>query len=331
MDLLPNADQRALITATRQFIDSRFPLQAHGTVGIDALRWKEIAELGWFALALPEDVGGFGATLLEETLVFREIGRGLIPGYPLATLGAARLACLTGNNGLAGELISGQLRVARAITPGGSGAPVMVLGPEGCDLLLLTTAETAVLWRIPAEMTLNPGLEDGSTVAYVDSTELHDAVLASTDPTVVSRLSLVMCALTAAQLAGIAARTAELATEHARTRIQFGRPIGAFQAIKHRCADLAINAYAAQHLTVMAALSGSHYDVLAAAAFCRPAAFENARANVQIRGAMGFTAEDTAHRFLKRTHTLCCAEDVGTAANRLAQLPSATEPVSEQQ
>ena len=64
-------------------------------------------------------------------------------------------------------------------------------------------------------------------------------------------------------------------------------PIGAFQAIKHRCADLAINAYAAQHLTVMAALSDSQHDIRAAAAFCRRAAFENARANVQMRGAMG--------------------------------------------
>jgi alkylation response protein AidB-like acyl-CoA dehydrogenase len=119
-----------------------------------------------------------------------------------------------------------------------------------------------------------------------------------------------------------------LATQHAKNRAQFGKPIGAFQAIKHKCADMATNALAADNVTFFAALSetvasDSDYHALAAAACCRRAAFANARASVQIHGAMGFTVENSAHRFVKRTHTLCVAESFDKAAELLGGLPAA--------
>jgi alkylation response protein AidB-like acyl-CoA dehydrogenase len=165
-------------------------------------------------------------------------------------------------------------------------------------------------------------------VSRVDRTDLGDPLVTSSDVETLRRIRRVLSILTSAQLAGIACATSDLAIIYAKSRVQFGKPIGAFQAIKHKCADMATNALAAENVTYFAALSetdrsrDSEYETLAAAAFCRRAAFENARLNVQLHGAMGFTVEDSAHRFVKRVHTLCSVEGFDKSAERLGALPS---------
>jgi alkylation response protein AidB-like acyl-CoA dehydrogenase len=328
VDFLPDADQEALTEATRQYIQSRVPLIG-STARLDDVRWKEITELGWLGLAADEEAGGAGATLLDEVFVFREIGRGLVPGPVLTTLAAARLAAWTGHPALAREMIGGQARVARAIPLPGDNDRLLVLDAEGSALLILIEGGRAALYTTPQRLDSSPGLEDGTSVGHTARGDLAPASVVADDGPTVGRVRRVLSILTCAQLAGICGATRDLATEHAKNRIQFGKPIGAFQAIKHKCADMATHALAAESVTFFAALTEmagatrSDYHALAAAACSRRAAFANARANVQIHGAMGFTVEDSAHRFVKRAHTLCATEFFDRAAELLGGLPSA--------
>jgi len=328
VDFLPDADQESLVEATREYIRSRFPLLDSPT-RLDDVRWKEITELGWLGLATDEDAGGAGATLLDEVFVLREIGRGLVCGPIVTTLAAARLAAWTGQTALSSDLIAGQSRVARAIPLSGDSDRLLLLDAQDSSLTLLVNKGRAALYTTPQHLELGPGLEDGTSVGHAGLTDLGSAAVAVDDDRTVSRIGRVLSILTSAQLAGIAGATRDLATEHAKNRTQFGKPIGAFQAIKHKCADMATNALAADNVTFFAALTetatapDSDYHALAAAAYCRRAAFANCRANVQIHGAIGFTVEDSAHRFVKRTHTLCVTEDFDRAAELLGGLPSA--------
>lgn len=336
MDFLPDADQDALVEATRQYVESRVPL-ADSITRLDDVRWKEIAELGWLGLATEEDARGAGATLLDEVFVFREIGRGLVAGPILTTLAAARSAAWAGDKALSSKLIGGQARVARAIALPGDDDRLLLLDAGDCALTLLVDPDRIALYPTPERLESRPGLEDGTSVSYTGRADLDDASLLVEDIATVRRLRRVLTILTCAQLAGITCATRDLATQYAKDRVQFGKPIGAFQAIKHQCADMATNALAADNVTYFAALADvtaapeSDYHALAAAAYCHRAAIANARANVHIRGAMGFTVEDSAHRFVKRTHTLCSTESFDRAAEKLGGLPSpeATEEAGE--
>ena len=326
MDFLPDSDQDALIDATRDYVETRFSL-VESSATLDDVTWKEIAELGWLGLATAEDDGGAGATLLDEVLVFREIGRRLVGGPVLPTLAAGRLASWTGASALASDLTSGQVRVGRAVRLPGDGSRLLLLDAAGSTLTLIVDDGQARLYSTPSQRVSHPGLEDGTTVSEVSVTDLGNAELSTDDPRAVARLRHVLSILTSAQLAGIACATRDLATQYAKDRVQFGKQIGAFQAIKHKCADMATGALAAENVTFFAALTestrstGSEYHVLSAAAFTRRAAFSNARANIQIHGAMGFTVENSAHRFVKRTHVLCAIEGFNRAAERLGGLP----------
>ncbi|WP_319453132.1 MULTISPECIES: acyl-CoA dehydrogenase family protein [unclassified Mycobacterium] len=331
MDFFPDSDQAALVAATRQYVESRFPL-SDSPAYFDDVLWKEISELGWLGLAVGEEAGGAGASLLDEVFVFREIGRGVVGGPILTTLAAARLAAWTGDSALARELINGHTRVARGVgLPGSDNGGILLLDTDGSTLTLFTEENFVALYRTPQHLASTPGLEDETFVSHTTYSELGDPCLKADDPATVSRIRRVLSILASAQLAGIAGMTSELATNYAKNRVQFGKPIGAFQAVKHKCADMATNALAADNITYFAALAeganevGSNYHTLAAAALCRRAALTNSRSNIQIHGAMGFTVEDSAHRFVKRTHALCLTEEFSCAAALLGGLPPADD------
>lgn len=325
MDFLPDPDQLALAAATRDFLEARFPIQ-RVRADVDNAQWSEIAQLGCLGLAADGEVGGAGATLLDEAFVFREVGRSLAPGPILSTLAAARVAEIAGNAGLAADLIVGKERAGRAVVADNNGA-ALVVDPCDARYALLVDEHRAVLYQMPESPAIHPGIEDGTVLARLTAASFGPAVAHVDNPAELGRLRRMLLILTSAQLAGIALATTDSATEHAKNRTQFGKPIGAFQAIKHKCADMATSAFAADNLMFMAALnetsnsSESDYDALAAAAFCRRAALANARGNIQIHGAMGFTAETSAHRYVKRVHLLCALEGLGHAGRRLGRLP----------
>jgi alkylation response protein AidB-like acyl-CoA dehydrogenase len=108
----------------------------------------------------------------------------------------------------------------------------------------------------------------------------------------------------------MAEATRDMAVEYAKTRQQFGKAIGSFQAIKHLCADMAIRAEAAVCQVIFAALveserrAGARFHSVAARLVAVEAALQNAAQNIQVHGAIGFTAEAEAHLFIKRAHVL---------------------------
>jgi alkylation response protein AidB-like acyl-CoA dehydrogenase len=252
--------------------------------------------LGLFGLGLPEGAGeGYG--LAEEVLAARSLGRRCVSPSVIATMLAVHAAAASGDAGLERALRGGEARAAFVNPLEDSEAHL--IDAAGCDVLLLLTSPLAVL---PLEH-----VRARHPVASLDdSLGLERARIAPgagiPAPELAGRGSLLL----AAYLAGIAQATLAMATAHALTREQFGQPIGAFQAIKHSCADMAVRAAGAEAQSFYAAVAwgasgtDSAVDIACARWLSREAAIANAKANIQIHGAMGFTAECDAHWYLKR-------------------------------
>ncbi|MGD9795593.1 MAG: acyl-CoA dehydrogenase family protein [Acidimicrobiia bacterium] len=317
MDFLPDDEQLALTRSAVDLLGKRLgdlrdialaPWSARALL-------RECAQLGWLGLGVAEDAGGSGATVVEEALLFRELGRALAPGPFLATVLAGRVALAGGDNALAEQIINGEVMVALA-EPSSSAEPGAPLGPNGtsthrvfdghdCDLLLLIDAASAHLVA-PPPMSLVPCIDETTTLASASLSA--SSVRASTrhsEP--ILRVGQV---LVSAMLTGIAEATRDMAVEYLNDRQQFGRPIGSFQGLKHQAADMAVEAEVAASITNYAALAlaeghenAVHY-CLSARILTHRAALANARTNVQHHGAMGCTFEHDAHFYVKRTHVL---------------------------
>ena len=295
---VPDAEQRALVAAIAGPIAALLPLsRLHGDAGGDHPRLRDLAGLGCLGIALDEALGGSGLGVVEEALVFEQLGRSLVSPGVLASVIAAQVA--TGET-------------ARAIAGGERSVALAV--PDGERLLLIDAAD-------PADLVLRLDI-DGVALfegAALSGRRLLDAgrwslPLAQADATGIplatgdagsARRAVLLCA---AALSGIAAAGRDMAVDYARTREQFGRPIGTFQAVKHHCADMAVEAMAAADLTGFAAvaLAGGRADapllVDAALSIAIRAAVRNAGLNIQIHGGIGFSDECDAHLFLKRAH-----------------------------
>ncbi|MFJ9816712.1 acyl-CoA dehydrogenase family protein [Streptomyces sp. NPDC101151] len=263
-------EQRALRAGVRQLLERRF--------GTDALRaavarpghldrdlWRELGAAGLFALRVPEAEGGVGLGLPEAVLVFEETGRALLPGPVLAT----HLAAGTVPGAAAGETVVA--RVDGSLVEWLDAADT-VSGDASGAVPLRSVDPLTPLHRVPG----GPG---GPGAAAPDP----DAVL-----------------LTAAEQLGTAARACELAVQHARARKQFGQPIGAFQAVKHLCAELLVRAETARAAVYAAAVTADPGDIAAARLLADEAAVRGARDCLQVHGGMGFTWEAEVHLHLKR-------------------------------
>jgi alkylation response protein AidB-like acyl-CoA dehydrogenase len=125
-----------------------------------------------------------------------------------------------------------------------------------------------------------------------------------------SDLTLLGSVLISAMLVGVAEATRDMGVEYAKQRVQYGKPIGSYQAIKHPCADMATRCEAAVSLLLFAALAvregrpDAVFQVAAAKRIATQAALENSRANVQIHGGMGYTWEHDAHLYVTRARVL---------------------------
>ncbi|MEU7434827.1 acyl-CoA dehydrogenase family protein [Streptomyces sioyaensis] len=304
MDFQLTEEQRALQGATRDLLTGRFgPDRLRAAVGDpapDRALWRELGAAGFFALRLPEEAGGVGLGLPEAVLVFEEAGRALLPG-PLV---ACQLLAGAVDGVASGEKIVGLCEGGRE--------PVLWEHPAACEELILVEA--------------GPGCPDGTARGAQGRTggvyrsaadRVSCAPFASVDPLTplarvtdlprteplaldVPRLRREASLLTAAQQLGSAARTVELAVAHARRREQFGAPIGAFQAIKHLCAQMLVRAEMARCAVYAASVTDSDLDVTGAKLLADEAAVRNARDCVQVHGGMGFTWEADVHLYLKR-------------------------------
>ncbi|MBO0676616.1 acyl-CoA dehydrogenase [Mycolicibacterium sp. S2-37] len=303
--------------------------------------WPILAELGLLGIALPEQYGGGGAGLAELAVVCEELARELVPAPFFASICLAAEAIIAaGDDGACAALLPGIAAGERTATLASgrvhadrSGDGWTLTGhlshvPDGADAdLLLCEAET------PDGATIF--VVDGQTAAArrrlttLDPTRsLADVGLAGTPARMIGApgdaprsLRLVRMratALLAAEQAAIAERCVEITRQYLMNRRQFGRPIGAFQALKHRLADAAVAAELATSSAWYAIrqLDRGHADEVAvavAAAKCGDAALQNAAEMIQLHGGIGYTWEHVAHLYLRRAK----------ADQHLADTPSA--------
>ncbi|MCV7153327.1 acyl-CoA dehydrogenase family protein [Mycolicibacterium pyrenivorans] len=311
--------------------------------GYDSELWHQMADqVGLHGLGLPERYGGSGYGSEETTIVFEEIGRALVPSPFFATIAlAARLLVELGDEDAddrylpriaSGDLIatvaiaesagSWQPRdlseVAAVQHDGGwrlSGEKTTVLSAETAELLLAVVTDnhgTSVFAVDPADsgvtivpLTTLDLAQRQSKVRFDHAPATLIGVHGGSAAAVASMLDHAALAL-AAEQAGSAAFLVEMCVDYAKLRHQFGQPIGAFQAIKHKLADMAFDVErmdsVVRHAATTAAADTSELAIVASIAkvFCSEAFFRVAAESIQIHGGIGFTWEHPAHLYFRR-------------------------------
>jgi alkylation response protein AidB-like acyl-CoA dehydrogenase len=337
MDLTLGPEQEAVRDALRGVLADRLPLPRVRAVvaeapGIDVAAWREAGGLGWFGLGVPAAEGGAGYGLPEEMILFVELGRSLAPGPWLGTVLAAHvLGRAPALRGVHADVLAGVWRVAvvddrddalgratrlagtvRGVADARAASGLLVLGSEAVRYV---TADVAGLTA-----DVQPSMDPTRPLARLHF-DVVESTMVGTDAT---RLRHVAAVLVAAEAVGIAERTLEMSVAYGKVRHQFGRPIGSFQAVKHRCADMAVRAEVARSVTMLAAVAlrddddDAAHHVRVAKALAADAAIINATDNIQNHGGMGFTWEADAHLYLKRAWIL--EHTFGTRAAHLDAL-----------
>ncbi len=310
--------------------------------GYDEKVWSQMAnELGLQSLIIPEEHGGQGFTFVELTVVLEEMGRALLcaPYFSSCVLAASALMH-SGDDAAKKEhlpgIASGETIAALAFTePNGrwdetgieataskegdgfklNGTKMFVLDGAQANLLIVAAKSGSGISLFAVDPS-GSGVTR-TNLATMDQTrkqakvELADApaTLIGTDgagwATMERVLDLAAVALAAEQVGG-AQKVLETAVQYAKDRVQFGRPIGSFQAIKHKCADMLLEVESAKSAAYYAAWCASELNdelpsvASLAKAYCSEAYFHAAAENIQIHGGIGFTWEHPAHLYFKR-------------------------------
>jgi alkylation response protein AidB-like acyl-CoA dehydrogenase len=312
------------------------------TEGYDPAVWSQMAnELGLQSLVIPEEYGGQGFTYVELTVVLEEMGRALLAAPFYSTVVLATNAVLhSGDEAAKKEILpgiaSGETIATLALTePNGKwdlsgveatatqdgdawtidGTKMFVLDGHVADVIIVVarTGAGLSLFKVDGDAT---GLTR-TPLATMDQTRKQaklefsgvPATLMGTDggaEEVLGRvLDLAVVALAAEQVGG-AQKVLDMSVEYAKDRVQFGRPIGSFQAIKHKCADMLLEVESAKSAAYYAAWCAAELNdelpevACLAKAYCSEAYFHSAAENIQIHGGIGFTWEHPAHLYFKR-------------------------------
>jgi alkylation response protein AidB-like acyl-CoA dehydrogenase len=340
VNLLPSEEQLAIVEAAGSFLAKQLPSERRrglhsATSSIDADVWSHCAELGWFSLGVDEQRGGVGYGLAEEALLFMELGQQLAPGPFLSTVLGARVAVAAGSDDVASAIIEGKAPVGLATgRPDSSTSPTItgsfdVLDAVGARYVLVADPVGASLVDTDAleSREVVPCIDEG---VRLETAVVHEPRCAAYVPATHEPIWLRGTVLAAAMLVGISEATRDLASEYAKVRVQFGKPIGVNQAIKHRCADMAMRSAAARSQVCFAAITVDErrpdetFQATAAKVVATDAALENAGECIQVHGGIGYTYEHDANLYLKRAHVLDRAlGDRRHHLGILADLPSA--------
>ena len=315
--------------------------------GYDPDLWQQMAQqLGLNGLALPEQYGGAGYGLAELAVVLEEMGRRVLPAPFFATVGLAAQTLLASGDEEAchrylPRIAQGELTATLAVCdengswelsdvttsarPGNdhdwtlSGTKMFVVDGDIADLILVIARDGEALGLFAVEAGA-PGV-DTTRLDTLDPTrrlariDLRDCSArrigpaGDATPFLRKALQLATVALAAEQLGGAQA-CLDGAVDYAKLRVQFDRPIGSFQAIKHKCADLMVEVESARAAVLYAAAldtdtAAAEFAICAAlvSAYCSAAYTHAAKENIQIHGGVGFTWEHDAHLHLKRAKT----------------------------
>ena len=318
--------------------------------------WAEIADLGWLGLHLPEAYGGSGFGLEELVIVAEAMGRNLTPGPFIPTVIASTVLAFAAGGSeeasrLVPSLVDGTLVGAVALNADvtfdgatASGDAGVVLGGGLAAVLLVVSGDDVLLVEAGAGVSVEvpPNLDPSrrsarNTLAAAPALVLAGARQHLTD---VARLLL------AAEAVGVAAACTEMGAAYAKERVQFGRVIGTYQAVKHHCANMAVAtelATSAVWDAAKAAATGGDvfsYTAAVAATLAAPAADLCANLSTQVHGGIAITWEHDAHLYMRRATTLLAflrpddaARDVtqltrrGVARGKSVELPPEAEPI----
>jgi alkylation response protein AidB-like acyl-CoA dehydrogenase len=316
MYLAPDGDEIQIADAAAKFLADVMPisrLHRPNAADLNAPLRKQIAAMGWFAMAVPEESGGSALSAVKQALFFREAGRQCAP---VDLLSQCLAASLVSDAGLRRSIVSGDAAVT-LLVPDGKGW--RLVGAADAEHGLHVTREVARLRPLPHSVAEHrPSLDPANSIRI--STSDSDPVAEGQGERIwrLGQLS------TASMLVGIAEAALDMIVEYAKTRETFGRKIGAWQAVRHPCADMAVRAEAARSQLFYAAAAldedrkdaSAHLD--AAKHLANQAAHANADANIQLHGGIGVTDEHNAHLLLK--HSLLLSRLFGSKRNVLEHL-----------
>jgi alkylation response protein AidB-like acyl-CoA dehydrogenase len=332
------ADQNDLRDAARSLFEERAPLRTSRAL-TDAGRpyddqvWRELVDMGAVTVDLPEALGGAGLGMVELAVVMEVAGSVLYHGPLLSTCGFA--AGLLGDDDVSTEVChrmadgvvlaavvpgqprgwhAGSITVAARQSASGwrlSGSVRGVLGADVAELLVVaarTSDGDVALFSVEpssASITVEPGLDAARPLGTVTFSDIAAALVQRSADERLRRAGLRAATALAAESVGAARAALDLTVEHVATRRQFDQPIGAFQAVRHRLADLLTEIELSTSAVYLAALHVGAGDTSSAAASV-PLALQSATgslqraaaAAVQLHGGMGFTWESACHWFV---------------------------------
>jgi alkylation response protein AidB-like acyl-CoA dehydrogenase len=337
-----NDEQQQIRATAREFLASRYKPERireliDTELGFEESDWREMVELGWPGLALPEEYGGQGLGSVELAAVFEEMGYALAPSplFSNTVAGLALAFCASEDQKAEylAPLAAGEKRGAVALIDAGSsgaidefemegraadggmvldGEKVLVMDAGAADFLLVATSDGnrhLVECDQPGVSIVRESSIDLTRRIYsvrLEGVEVAAERSLPADRDDYQQVFHRVCVALAAELTGIAQRTMEMAVQYAKERQQFGRPIGSYQAVSHLCAQMLLETESARSATYYAAWAAeaSPEELPLAAsmakAYASDAGWRVPGESLQVHGGIGFTWEHDLHLWLKR-------------------------------
>lgn len=347
-------EQLAIRAQVRAFLADQCPPSAvrsawHEQRGWSAARWEALAAMGVVGMLAPARHGGLELGLVDLVGVLEELGWAAAP-EPVVESAALAVPALAGlaaggdevAEGALAEVTAGRAVATVALAGGprpGSAGPVggrrlLHLVPASAEVVVTVEPGAVAVVRLPAPAaTVQPRQAlDGTrrpAVLELDRNAWQPTVTDRAAQVLVDALADRAATAVAAVLVGLADRMLAMAVQHATDRRQFGRPVGSFQAVAHRLADVAVALASTRPAVYRAAWSvdveaaSRRRDASMAKALASDAATQAARAALQVHGAMGYTWEHDLHLWMKRAWALAAAW--GDARQHRAQVLAAVQ------
>src|SRR5215216_1647632 len=325
MDFGLTDDQRDIQRTARELLASRATperVREHAEAGRwDEALWKELGELGWPGIAVADEHGGQGLGAVELAILCEELGRSVAPVPFLPTVLAATLIEHAGSDEQRGRWLGG---LASGELSGAAGdAPELIHGAAGADVIVLVEGGEARLvegGEAEPVASIDP-TRPAARVPAAAGEPLPGGVAAAVDRALVA---------VAAELVGVCERALEMTVAYVKDRKQFGTPVGAYQAVSHRCAQMLLDTEGARAAVSFAAWAADADPerLPEAAAMAKAAASDAGRgvtsAAIQLHGGIGFTWEADVHWLFKRAQVDAALLGGASAhRGRLARLAAA--------
>jgi len=303
-------DQQAIKRTAKEMLESRFKPERWRELvesgEYDDAIWKEMSELGWPGIFIEEQYGGQGLGVVELVIVMEELGYALAPSPFFSNAAAGLMIQQAGSEEQKARWLpgigSGEARGTVGVIRNGSAS--LVPDADSAAVIVLAESESAsVVEASSAEIELQKTIDSTRRFASVQAQggdPLPGDAMAGGDRGATAL---------AAELVGVAQRAMEMAVDYARERKQFDRPIGAYQAVSHRCAEMLREVEGARSATYYAGWTADHEPeslALAASmakAYSSDAGWHVTASALQVHGGIGFTWEHDLHFFLKRAKT----------------------------